>query len=992
MDCPFSGPPKNTTQLMYRKFLFFILLAATGKGLFAQPYALKSYKDGNGFAYEAVEGDPTETRIYSLSNGLKVYLSVFRDKPRVFTLIPVRAGSKNDPADNTGLAHYLEHMVFKGTSKLGTMDFAKEKILLDSIERMFNRYRKIKDDKKRKELYKQIDKISLEASGLAIANEYDKLISQLGGQGTNAFTSLDQTVYMNNIPSNQIKRWLEIEKERFGELVPRLFHTELEAVYEEKNGSLDEDGDKVMESLFSGLFSKHPYGTQTTIGTVEHLKNPSITEIRKYFQKYYVPNNMAICMAGDLDPDRTIRMIDSTFGKLVPKPVQPLASVREAPLSSPLIRQVKGPSEESLTIGFRFPGYSSREAILLELVDQMLNNSQAGLIDLNLNQKQKVLGAYSYAYVNNDYSMHILGASPRAGQTLAEARQLLLAQIDSIKLGKFEDWLIPAIYNNNKISKLRDFDNNQNRAFTQMNAFIRGSDWASVWNRAETWKSISKEEIIAFVKTHYNQNYVCVEKITGEDKKVSKITKPSITPIKLNKDQSSEFSAQIQKINSPEIEPAFLDYNKEMQILPWKNGSDLLYKQNKSTPIFTLTYLIKAGTDYDPRFDLASRLLELCGGGSYSGSAFRKELFKLGTEINVSGGSDETYITVTGLQENFPKSLSLLESLLQQPVAEEQDLKSMIEGILKERENLKIDKSALFYQGMVNYARYGKNSPFHRLIKNKELDKTDLKGILELCKTYSRLPHRIIYYGPESPSYVQAEVEKLHKVPEGWQAPPVKTEYSMLPSDSNRVFWMDYDMVQTDMYFISRSVPYDSGMVVITNLFNDYMGGNMSSVVFQELRESKALAYSAYASYIQAGEKNKHNQLTTFIGCQADKMPEAMSAMLDILDHMPLKESSLNLSKESILNTVRSERTTKSGVIYSHLRNEKLGIHHDLKKDIFEKTPGLGLNELQKFHEQYVKGRKYSLVLIGKKDQINFDALKKFGKVVELKPEDVFPF
>jgi predicted Zn-dependent peptidase len=966
---------------------FFVLLSAS-----AQTFNTKALKDENGYLYETVEGDPTETRIYTLKNGMKVYLSVFRDKPKVFTLIPVRAGSKNDPHDNTGLAHYLEHMVFKGTSKMGSKDFKKEKVLLDSIERMFNRYRKIKDAVVRKKIYKQIDKVSLEASKFAIANEYDKLISQLGGQGTNAFTSLDQTVYMNTIPSNQIKKWLEIEKERFGELVPRLFHTELEAVYEEKNGSLDDDNSKVYEALFEGLFKKHPYGTQTTIGTVEHLKNPSITEIKKYFNRYYVPNNMAICMAGDLDPAKTIQMIDSTFGQLVPKEIPTFQSPREEPIAGPVIKKVIGPSEEQLTIGFRMGGYSSREAILLELVDQMLSNSQAGLIDLNLNQKQKVLGASSYAYVNKDYSMHILSGSPREGQTLTEVRQLLLSQLDSIKLGKFEDWLIPAIYNNYKISKLRDFDNNQNRAFIQMNAFIMGTDWASVWNRSEVWKTVTKAEIMEFVKTHYNQNYVCVEKLTGTDQKVSKITKPSITPVALNKDANSDFANKIKAMPTVEIEPTFVDFSKEMQVMPWKLNSDILYKHNSSTPIFTLTYVIKAGSSYNPAYDLAARLMDYCGADKFSGSEFKKELFKLGTDISISGRADETSITVSGLQENFGKSVQLLESLLQNPVAEPSDLKSMKDGILKERQNLKIDKSALLYDGLLNYARFGKNSPLHHAIKNKDLETVGLPDLLDLCRNYSKLPHRILYYGPQDPASLQEEINRLHIVPAEWKSPGSKKEFVAMPTDSNRVYWLDYDMVQTDLYFLSRSIPYDSSLHVTASLFNDYMGGNMSSVVFQELRESKALAYSAYAGYSQAQEKGKFNQLTSFIGCQADKLPDAMTAMMAILEDMPLKESSLNLSKESILNTVRSDRTTKSGVLYAYLRNEKLGLHHDQKKDIFEKIPGMNLADLKKFHESFVKGKKYTLVMIGKKDKINFDALKKFGSITELKPEDVFPF
>jgi predicted Zn-dependent peptidase len=259
--------------------------------------------------YESVADDPLNTRIYTLDNGLKVYLSSYDDAPRVQTNIAVRAGSKNDPAHATGLAHYLEHMLFKGTDKYGSLDYSKEKPLLDKIESLYEQYRTVdmSDIKGRDKIWRQIDSVSGEAAKLCIANEYDKMLSGIGAKGTNAYTSNERTVYVNDIPSNQIEKWLKIESERFRMPVFRLFHTELEAVYEEKNRSLDTDGSKMFEGLMSGLFENHQYGTQTTIGTIDHLKNPSLTEIRKYFNKYYVPNNMAICMSGDFEYDDVIK-------------------------------------------------------------------------------------------------------------------------------------------------------------------------------------------------------------------------------------------------------------------------------------------------------------------------------------------------------------------------------------------------------------------------------------------------------------------------------------------------------------------------------------------------------------------------------------------------------------------------------------------------------------------------------------------------------------
>ena len=306
--------------------------------------AQKEYK------YETAPHDPLNARVYTLDNGLKVYLTDYEDAPRIQTFIAVRAGSKNDPADATGLAHYLEHMVFKGTSQLGTQDWAKEKAELDKIEALYEQHRKATDAALRRKIYHQIDSISGVAATYAVANEYDKILGAIGAKGTNAYTSVEQTVYTNDIPSNQLERWVALEAHRFGELVPRLFHTELEAVYEEKNRTLDNDAWKVMEALNAAMFPTHQYGTQTTIGTIEHLKNPSITEIKKYFDAYYVPNNMAIALSGDIDFDQTIRVIDEHFGKLKSKPAPAFNVAQEKPIAKPIVTEVTGPSAENVSI------------------------------------------------------------------------------------------------------------------------------------------------------------------------------------------------------------------------------------------------------------------------------------------------------------------------------------------------------------------------------------------------------------------------------------------------------------------------------------------------------------------------------------------------------------------------------------------------------------------------------------------------------------------
>ena len=370
------------------------------------------------YQYETVENDPLNTIIYTLDNGLKVYMSINQDEPRIQTNIAVNTGSKQDPSDATGLAHYLEHMLFKGTSKIGTVDWEKESKELKKISDLYEERRGVTVEDERKEIYHQIDSISSVAATYAVANEYDKMISSLGAKGTNAYTSLERTVYINDIPSNELEKWLIIESERFSELVLRLFHTELETVYEEFNRGQDNDWRLAWYAMMKALFKKHQYGTQSTIGTSEHLKNPSMEKIHEYFNEKYVPNNMAIILSGDINPDKTIRLIEKYFGHFKSKEVPKFTVALEDPIDKPEVINVTGSSSEWIDIGFRLPGVSEEDIYILPLLDGILSNGKAGLIDLNLVKSQNILSGYSQYMIAKDYSLFKLHGEPRQGQLL----------------------------------------------------------------------------------------------------------------------------------------------------------------------------------------------------------------------------------------------------------------------------------------------------------------------------------------------------------------------------------------------------------------------------------------------------------------------------------------------------------------------------------------------------------------------------------------------
>ena len=469
------------------------------------------------YKYETVKGDPTETRIYTLDNGLKVYMAVNRDEPRIDAHVAVKVGSKNDPQETTGLAHYFEHLMFKGTRQLGTQDYEAEEPMLDQIEALYEVYRKTTGAEERKAIYHQIDSISYEASKIFIPNEYDKAMAAIGGRGTNAYTSYDVTCYTENIPSNQLENWAKIQADRFENCVLRGFHTELETIYEEYNMYAVMDSEKTFEAMFAALFPKHPYHTPV-IGWGDHIKNPSITNIKKYHDEWYVPNNMAVCLSGDFNPDEAIQVIDKYFGQLKPNGnLQKMQFEPEDPITAPVVKDVLGLESPSLLLAWRFPGANSPEARYLDLFGDILSNGRAGLIDLDVNQQQKTLGMMAGVENMADYSVFLVMAEPLQGQSLEEVKAIALEEIEKVRNGDFDDDLLTSIINNNKLRFMRQFENSRSMVRAEVNSFINDIEWKDYVNTVEELSKITKDDLVAFARENFKDNYVQINKLEQRD-------------------------------------------------------------------------------------------------------------------------------------------------------------------------------------------------------------------------------------------------------------------------------------------------------------------------------------------------------------------------------------------------------------------------------------------------------------------------------------------
>lgn len=965
-----------------KKFLFLVVLVAA-----MLTTACSKYK------YETVSGDPLKTRIYTLDNGLKVYMSVNKETPRIQTYIAVKVGGKNDPAETTGLAHYFEHLMFKGTQQFGTSDYAAEKPMLDQIEEFFEVYRKTTDEAERAAIYHRIDSISYEASKLAIPNEYDKLMSSIGTEGTNAYTSQDMTVYVGDIPSNQIENWAKIESDRFRNPVIRGFHTELETIYEEKNMSLTRDSRKVWEALDAALFPNHPYGTQTVLGTQESLKNPSITNVKNYHKTYYVPNNMAVCVSGDFDPDQMIATIDKYFGDMQPNAELPkLQFVPEQPITAPISKEVLGLEAENIMMGWRLPSVVDPSSDVAQVVGSVLYNGQAGLIDLNLNQQQKVLSAYAYTSLQPDYGTFVLAARPKAGQTLDQARDLLLTEVEKLRNGDFDEKLIEATLNNYKMYMMRSFEENSSRADLYVNSFINGTDWKDEVKQLDRMAKITKEDVVAWAQKYLApEAYAIVYKREGKDPNEQKIAAPKITPIVTNRDNQSAFLTEVKTAEVQPIEPVFVDFKKDMAQFEALPGVNTLYKQNQTNDIFSLIYVFNTGTERDPAMNLAFNYLSYLGTDEMTAEQIASQMYDIACSFQMNSGASQSSIYISGLSENMGQAIDIIDKLILNAKPDEAILANLKGDMIKSRADAKLSQQSNF--GALNrYLRYGDDFIRRTTLDNEVLQSLTSDELLAKVRELMGKQHEVLYYGPQKENELKTTLAEHHKVAADLQ--PLKKEYSpILRTDENKVVLAQYDAKQ--LYYLqysNRGEKFDVTADPVINFYNEYFGGGMNSVVFQEMREARGLAYTAWTTLSTPYHADGDYYYMAFIATQNDKLQTAVEAFDEIINNMPESEAAFGIAKEAIIARLRTNRTVKSDVLWSYLNLRDLGLEESRDKLIYEKVQSMALADVKAAQEKWVKGRKYVYGILGDIKDLNGAYLKTLGPIQTVSQEEIFGY
>ncbi|WP_340152852.1 insulinase family protein [uncultured Marivirga sp.] len=922
---------------------------------------------------------------YELPNGLKVYLNEDKNASNVYGAVWVNAGGKDDPAEATGIAHYLEHMLFKGTDELGTQNYETEKTHLDSIKILYDELAITKSPETKLQIQKMINAQELKASQFAIPNEFDRLVKSIGGSGVNAGTNYDYTYYYNFFPANQMTKWLDIYSHRFQNPVFRLFQSELEAVYEEKNRAGDDLQRRVFTKFNEYIYGDHPYSTQTVLGSVEHLKNPSLTKMYEYFQKYYVANNMALVLSGNFDATEVKPLITESFGKLKRGKEPEFPQYTRNSFDGREVEKVRITPIKVGFMGYKLvpAGHPDRPA--LEIVGGMMSNSnQTGFIDkMNLNNELLYAGG-EQDFLEEDGSAFIFFVPKVFGGSLKKFEGKIRDGFQEIAKGNFTDEYFESvkfgIYRNYELS----MENLSTRGRTLGLSFIYDIDYKDYLSFPEKIRNISKEEVQKAAEKYYGDDYFTLQSRTGFPKK-TKLEKPSYKPISERTEESSAYAKRFQALPENQAEPNFIDLKNDFGI----TDDYIFYTKNMLNDIFTLRFSIAGGITKDPDYALLAEALNSTGTSDFSAADLKRKFADVGATYFFNADYNSFDISITGLDNKFDETVDLIETLIADFNPTNKTIK-LLYNQRKTENKLNNNNPATGGSILYSYGLFGEQSSYKSRMpagKLKKLEPAVLKNKMQA----------LLSNGMSSIHYVgqKEETELIEKISASTLfRKNAIDQYTFLEAEdvAETTFYVvnDKKSIQSYVYYIVNGEPLNYEEDYKKEAFNSYYTNSLSGLLFQEVREFRSLAYSTGGNYIDPiYEPEKRGRLVLFTGSQSDKTTDAVSVVLGLINDMPTYESRLSSIKDGLILTSSSSRPDFRLLSRTAESFIKTGYLQDPNEINFEQYSKLEFDDIVSFYEKNIKNKPVTVTIYGDASKFDLDRLRTLGPVKELELDDI---
>ncbi len=936
---------------------------------------------------------PTALQVqkYTLDNGFTVYLNEDHSATSVMGMVTVKGGSKRDPEGASGVAHYFEHIMFKGTDQIGTVNYQEEKIYLDSIALAYDQLGKTTDKKERETIQLKINTLSIKAADYAIPNEFDKIINSMGGDHLNAFTGYEYIGYLNSFPATEMEKWLEVYSHRFEHPVFRLFQSELETIYEEKNRMADNMGRSFMEVLFKAMYSDTPYGENSIIGTSEDLKNPSISKMRAYFETYYVPNNMALILTGDFDAASVKPLIEEKFGVWKTKELPQTKEIKATPFDGRVQVNKRLLPIKVGVLGYRTVPIGHPDELTLSVCQRLLSNySSTGLLDELVNDNKLMstdADCMNFEELGGDF---IVMVPKIIGQSLNKAEKLVLNEIQKLKEGDFSEDLLKAVKLELTTQNQRSIEDSKRRSYTIMNAFVYDQDWNDVMAYSNKINQISKEDVVEIANKYYGNDYLAFYSKMGFPKK-DKVKKPPYKPVKpKNSEATSNYAKMLDEIDSERVKPHFIEEGVDFEKGQLNECVSYYCVKNPINNIFSLDIKFGTGTNTSIEPSLAAKVLEYCGTKELPYADFLKELQKLGADYYVNANPTDFTLKLTGLENNLEPTLKLINDLITQPIFDE---KEKIKLVREYKLNLKMMRKDIDTESdaLEEYALYKNQSEFLLEKTAKEIKSMTVDDLLATVKNTVKKGVELHYCGILNENDFKTQITNHFTFINKLNPAEEYMLRAMTKTDTNQIYFLDdKKAVQSHINLYVIGDENDMDDYLNKKAFNAYFSGDMSSIVFQEIREFRSLAYAAYGYSILPFDTSKPAYFKGVLGTQADKTIEALEVYTGLLNNMPEKPERMDIIKRNLKQSINNKRAGFRSLSQNIPYWKYVSCTEDPNKLLYENADTMSFENVKDFYTKYIHNKKIIITIVGDKKRIDFNQLAQFGTVTELKHKDIF--
>ena len=466
-----------------------------------------------------------KVREHTMKNGMKLLLVERHTSPTVSAWIRFRVGSVDERSDERGLAHLLEHMLFKGTKTLGTTDYAAEKPLLDRIEATAREIiqekakREKGDATKIAELAKELAALEKDAGKFVVKEEFAEIYARNGGSNYNAYTSKDGTTYLIGLPANKLELWAAIESDRMQNAVLREFYTERDVVMEERRRSYDSEPEgRLWETFQATAFVAHPYG-QPTIGWMSDIENLTRTKAEAFLHKYYAPNNAIIAIVGDIDTDRTIALVERYFGDIPPgTPVGPVP-VEEPAQDGEKRIEIMADANAELLIGFHKPTLPSPDDYVFDVIDMVLSNGRTSRLYKKLVvEKQLATEVGSFGAPGSRYpNLFVISATPRAPHTSTEVEAEIYAELERLEKEPVSERDLQQILNKLEYEESRQMGSNGGLARNLTEYEAVAGTWRYLIEHRQKVAKVTPQDVMRVAKKYLTRENRIVGVITKQE-------------------------------------------------------------------------------------------------------------------------------------------------------------------------------------------------------------------------------------------------------------------------------------------------------------------------------------------------------------------------------------------------------------------------------------------------------------------------------------------